>query len=66
VVQVQADEQGVAVRQGHAFQGLLDCGAAALDFAVRQGREDLGVALAGDDGRQDVAGRLGPGQRVHH
>jgi len=32
---------------------------------VRPGREDRRVALAGDDGLQDVAGRLVPGQRVH-
>ena len=64
VVQVDADQHRVVLAHEHALQRLGDRGGAALDVAVRPGRQGPGVALAGDDGFQDVAGRLVPGHRV--
>ena len=66
VVQVDADQHGVAAARLHALQGPLDGGAAAPDPRAGQGREGLRVALAVGDGLQDVAARLGPGQRPDH
>ena len=57
MVQVDADQHGMVIAEGHAAEGLLDGGAPALDVRVRQGRQGLRVALAGGDRLQDRPGR---------
>ena len=66
VVQVDADQHGMVLAGEHAFQGVLDAFAPALELGRGHGGQGLRVALAVGEGFQDVAGGLGPGQPRHH
>ena len=66
MVQVDADQHEMVIAGHHAVQGFLDGGAASLDVRGGERGQCPRVALAAGDRLQDVAGRLRPGQRVHH